>query len=114
MQQWLRRFGVDDDRIHVESFASNTWENAANIKAMLDGKQVSTLILVTTAWHMPRSVRVFNEQGINVVPAPCDYKVDRGPYDLRSFLPRWGAFADSCDGLHEYLGMLWYSLKRAI
>lgn len=114
MQRWLKRFGVAESAIHVEAAARSTWENAMNIKEKIAAQDVSTVILVTTAWHMPRSVWSFERQGLKVIAAPCDYKVEREPYDLRSFLPRWNVFSDSCDGLHEYLGLLWYRLKSML
>ena len=111
MKRWLIEFGVPEALISVESLANNTWENAANLKVLLHKQGINKVVLVTTAWHMPRSVRVFEMQGLQVIPAPCFYVVEREPYDLRSYLPRWTVFAESCDGLHEYLGMFWYRLK---
>ncbi|ATX81472.1 Uncharacterized SAM-binding protein YcdF, DUF218 family [Mariprofundus ferrinatatus] len=114
MQRWLKRFGVAEEKIHVEASSGNTWENAANLKKLLAENDISTVILVTTAWHMPRSVSSFRAHGLKVIAAPCDFKVSRRGYDLRSALPRWDVFAESCDGLHEYLGMLWYRLKGVV
>ncbi|ATX80232.1 Uncharacterized SAM-binding protein YcdF, DUF218 family [Mariprofundus aestuarium] len=114
MQRWLKRFGVAESAIHVEASSSNTWENAANMKVMLAEKNISTVILVTTAWHMPRAVASFKAHGIRVIAAPCDFKASRRGYDLRSALPRWDVFSESCDALHEYLGTFWYRAKKWI
>lgn len=111
MRQMLLRLGIPDSRIHIETEASNTWENAANLWHMLQGNEIYRIVLVTTAWHMPRSVRAFEQHGFHVLAAPCDYVVERKPYDIRSWLPRWDVMADSADGLHEYLGLLWYRLR---
>jgi len=111
MRRWLMEFGVTETAIVVEAMARNTWENAANVKAILEKNGFHKALLVTTAWHMPRAVQVFESHGITVIPAPCYYKVEDEPYDLRSYLPRWNVLADSCDGLHEYLGLLWYRLR---
>jgi len=111
MKRWLIEFGVAESRVHVESLANNTWENAANLKGILQQSGFSIAVLVTTAWHMPRAVQVFESQGIDVIPAPCFYIVEDEPYDLRSYLPCWNVLADSCDGLHEYLGLIWYQLR---
>jgi len=110
MERMLMRLGIDKSNIHIETKAKNTWENAANLRHVLQTDGIHTIVLVTTAWHMPRSVRVFEQHGFDVLPAPCDYVVERKPYDIRSWLPRWDVMADSADGLHEYLGMLWYRL----
>lgn len=108
MQRMLVHLGIAESSIHVETKANNTWENAANLQHMLKSGGKQTIVLVTTAWHMPRSVRVFEQQGFDVVAAPCDYVVKRSAYDIRSWLPHWDVMADSADGLHEYMGMLWY------
>ena len=60
---------------------------------------------------MPRSVRMFEQQGLTVLPAPCDDVVEDHAYDISSFLPHWHELADSVDGLHEYLGLLWYKVR---
>lgn len=111
IQRWLVRLGVPRARTHTETAAKNTWENAANIAIQLKEKGVEQIVLVTTAWHMPRSVWVFESHDVQVIAAPCAYVAQRGPYDLRSYLPHWNALAGSGDALHEYLGLLWYQLR---
>ncbi len=111
MQRWLLWFGVDQARIHMESQANNTWENAVLTQILLAQQNINSIILVTSAWHMPRSVWCFEQQGLTVIPAPTDYISKQKNYDLRSYLPSWSIFADSGDALHEYLGLVWYKLK---
>jgi len=111
MQRMLIRLGLPESVIHMETAAHNTWENAANLRRILNGKGISRIVLVTTAWHMPRSVWSFEQNGFEVITAPCDYVVKREPYDIRSWLPSWHVMADSADGLHEYMGWLWYRLR---
>ena len=111
MQRWLIRLGVPRVRTHAETAARNTWENAANIAVLLKQKGIEQIVLVTTAWHMPRSVWVFESNGMRVIPAPCAYEVGKEPYDLRSYLPHWNVLAGSGDALHEYLGLFWYHLR---
>jgi len=111
MQRMLMRLGLPASAIHVETQANNTWENAANLHKALKSAGVKNIVLVTTAWHMPRAVWSFERQGFEVIAAPCDYVVRREPYDVRSWLPRWDVMADSADGLHEYLGLMWYRLR---
>jgi len=113
MRRWLIQMGVPADLVHAETAANNTWENAANIKAMMQNKGIEHVVLVTSAYHMPRSVWVFKQQGVEVIPAPCAYIAEREPYDIRSFLPRWNVLADSSDALHEYLGFMWYQVRYA-
>ncbi len=111
MKRWLVRLGVPEARVHAETAANNTWENAARIRAMMQDAGIRRVLLVTSAIHMPRSVWAFERQGVEVIPAPCAFIAEREPYDLRSWLPRWNVLADSGDALHEYLGILWYRLR---
>ncbi|MDQ6967453.1 MAG: YdcF family protein [Mariprofundaceae bacterium] len=108
MNRWLIKFGVDPKHVFREDTAKTTAENAANIKRILQKKNINKIILVTTAWHMPRSVHVFKSQGLDVIPAPCAYVAKLGDYNILSFLPQAHVLADSSDALHEYLGILWY------
>ena len=111
MARWLVKFGVPKLLVHAEISARTTWENAGNIKLALQKQGISTLILVTSAWHMPRAVWCFRAHGLNVIPAPCAYLAERGSYDIRSYLPRWNVLDDSGQALREYLGLFWYHLR---
>jgi len=111
MRRWLIRLGVAEDKVFAESHANNTWQNAMYIKELLAKKGIKNIILVTSAWHMPRSVWCFESQGLHVIPAPTDYVTSQQSYDIRSFLPRWTVFSDSGQALYEYLGLCWYHLK---
>jgi len=110
MKQKLIWLGVPETSIHIENQANTTWDNAIFTKALLKQKDITTIILVTSALHMPRSVWCFKMQGIQVITAPTDYLTERD-YDLRSFLPRWNVLSDSSAALHEYLGYFWYKIK---
>ncbi|MFC1542484.1 YdcF family protein [Pseudomonadota bacterium] len=111
MRRWLLRLGLKEGLVHAESASNNTWENAAFMKKMLASKGVSRVVLVTSAWHMPRAVWCFESHGFEVFPAPTDYLTEQKSYDLRSYLPRWTVLSDSGQALHEYLGLLWYRLR---
>jgi len=113
MRRWLIRLGVSRDRVHADTFARNTWENAVYVRRLLERAGIDTVILVTSAVHMPRAVFCFEKQGLKVIAAPCAYRIARLPRDLRSYLPHWRTLADSGDALHEYLGYLWYWLRYA-
>jgi len=111
MRRWLIRLGVPPQRVHAETAAANTWENAVRIRKMLATAGIRRVVLVTSAWHMPRAVWCFRKQHLEVVPAPTDYKSRQDGYMLLSYFPDWGVFADSGDILHEYLGLLGYRLR---
>jgi uncharacterized SAM-binding protein YcdF (DUF218 family) len=95
----------------VEDSSDNTMENARNSVAILQRGGISSIYLVTHAWHMPRAVHSFEATDIEIVPAPTAYTT-RYRTDLLAFLPRTESLQDSKLFLHELIGMLWYKLKN--
>src|SRR3989339_29838 len=105
-------FGVDSRKILIEPESKNTYENAVNVKKLLEKYNLKpAIILVTSAYHMHRSVAVFNKQGFTVYPAPTDYYQDENfQFKFYMFFPDSGALGMSTLVLHEYYGMLGYKL----
>ena len=114
MRRWLVANGVNPALLHAENGSNNTWQNAALLKPLLRSADVRRVILVTTAWHMPRAVWSFEQAGIVVVPAPCDYSSSQRRYTILDWFPDAGVFADSADALHEYLGLCYYRLRYGV
>lgn len=94
-----------------ETQSRNTAENAERSAAILRAAGVKRVLLVTQAFHMPRAVRLFRAAGIEVVPAPTQFKAGSEsslrPTDL---LPGIAALHNSYYALHEWLGMAWLAL----
>jgi len=104
--RFLVRLGMERGRILEEGESRNTWENALFVGKTYGAKRV---ILVTSAYHMPRSVWCFERNGIAVVPAPADFRADRGAsLVIADLLPSMHALEESYLALHEYLGILSY------
>jgi uncharacterized SAM-binding protein YcdF (DUF218 family) len=99
--------GLDMSRIVFERESRNTIENAALSKALVAPEPGEKWVLITTAWHMSRSVGVFCKLGWNVVPYPVDFQTNPG-HLLRI---DWG-FADHLENLvtavKEWLGLAAY------
>lgn len=72
--QAFEDLGVSKSRIELERDARNTAENAANAKAMASPKQAERWLLVTSAYHMPRSFELFRKVGFVVEPVPTDWQ----------------------------------------
>jgi len=113
MRRWLIAHGLNKDHVFAETKANNTWENAKYVQSLLAKQGVSDVVLVTSAWHMPRSVWCFESQGLQVIPAPTDYLTKQGRYDVRSYLPSGDALHESIWALHEYLGLWFYRWRYA-
>jgi uncharacterized SAM-binding protein YcdF (DUF218 family) len=72
----LLKNGIPKEAIVLESNSRNTYENALFTKRMVDSMQLKgTLVLITSAEHMPRSIKVFKKAGFTIQPYPCDYNV---------------------------------------
>ena len=69
----LADVGVPVDRMIFEDKSRNTHENAINAAALVHPKPQEKWLLVTSAFHMPRSIASFRKAGWNVYPAPTDY-----------------------------------------
>ena len=58
----------------LENRSRNTDENARFARDMVNPQPGQTWLLVTSAFHMPRSVLLFEKAGFEVVPWPADYR----------------------------------------
>ncbi len=94
----------------TEDESDNTLENARYSYQLLQKSGIKRIYLVTHAWHMPRAMRVFQQAGFDVVPAPTAFTT-RYQTDLLAFVPRAEALRDSKIFMHELIGSLWYRLK---
>jgi len=99
--------GFPFDRIILESRSRNTWENARETAIFGFDK----VVLITSAYHVKRSIYCFNRHGVSVIAAPTDYKCDRGrKYDFFSFMPTISDLFNSYLALHEYIGLFIYKV----
>jgi uncharacterized SAM-binding protein YcdF (DUF218 family) len=80
----FERLRVAKDRLLMERQSRNTLENAEFSKAMLNPKPGERWLLVTSAYHMPRSIGAFRKVGFAVEPYPVDWRTG-GPRDLLKF-----------------------------
>jgi len=94
-----------------EEQSLNTAGNATYSADILKENGIDSIFLVTSAWHMPRSVMVFEQQGLNVTPAPTIFVDDEDKLALIDYLPSAGALYKTRVALHEYLGLVWYKLR---
>ena len=102
----LRRWGIDADRIVVESQSRNTHENAVESARIVRERGWTNLLLVTSAFHLPRAVGCFRAVGLDVATLPVDYRVTDSP--AWSFLPRAMALERSSAAVREAMGRLIY------
>ncbi len=107
MRELLLNLRIPDKRIVIEGESQNTFENAKGIQRL---RLRPPLILITSASHMGRALRVFEGLGMNPLPAPCDFKARWSMEDPLRFLPSERALATSTAAIYEYVGTWWYAL----
>ena len=104
--------GVPADHVFVTSEVGNTADEARTVRALMRERGWQSIILVTSAWHMPRAARLFQKAGVRFVPFPVDYQVDPDErLTLLDFLPRAEALQKTEYALREWYGVLYYALR---
>jgi len=110
MRDVLASQGIPESRIELESTSRNTYENAVETKRLAQPEPGETWILITSAWHMPRSVGCFRSVGWTVLPYPVDYQTTREPgrrptFQLRHELDRFDTATREWAGLAVYAAL---------
>ena len=111
LRQRAIAIGVPADAVVSTDKVRNTAEEAEAVAAMLPTG--STILLVTSAFHMPRSRRLFERQGLTVLPFPVDFQASGAwaGHPLRDplrYLPTAGGLASSSRALREAIGRTIY------
>jgi uncharacterized SAM-binding protein YcdF (DUF218 family) len=113
MKRWAERLGVSKEVIVVEDLSRTTYENAIETKRLLGPVSI---VLVTSASHLPRATALFRKQGFRVRPMPCDFFVQNRPEDTLKrldpfdILPNQGAIEQTTGAVTEWTGMAVYWL----
>jgi len=113
MKRWAIRLGVPESATKIDAEARNTYENATGTKRLLGP---ASILLVSSASHLPRAVPVFAKQGFRVTPAPCDYISQNLPReswnDVKPFhvIPNDIALQHTREAVAEVAGIVIYWL----
>ena len=106
----LESFGVAHDRVMLEGDSRTTAENAIFTRRLIQPKPGELWLLVTSAFHMPRSIGAFRKAGFDVEAYPVDWRT-RGWIDaMTSFNHLSAGLARSDVAAHEWTGLLAYWL----
>jgi uncharacterized SAM-binding protein YcdF (DUF218 family) len=111
MQKLAKRLGVPEGAIVLDTESRSTYENAVQAKRILGPVSV---LLVTSASHVPRAAALFRKQGFHVTAYPCGFLVkdqpggrwDGNPFDL---IPSAEALHRSAIAISEIAGIVVYS-----
>ena len=106
-------FGIEPNKILTTRPVSNTMDESKAVKSMLGNKK-STILLVTSAFHMKRAKKLNEKESINVIPYPVDFQSSKyfgrrkflNPYNI---FPNASSLHSSSRAIREIMGRLRYN-----
>lgn len=119
MAELMVFMGVPKDAILQDPESLNTRQNAVNVQQIVEREQIEgPLLLVTSGFHMPRSMAIFRKLGMEAIPAPTDFLVAEGDTlkstaqaRLLSLLPEVENLWLTTKAIKEYIGFVIYWMK---
>ncbi|HHP7229435.1 MAG TPA: YdcF family protein, partial [Xenococcaceae cyanobacterium] len=120
MSEILQLIGVPAAAIIEEGNSFNTYQNAIYTQKILEEKNLERILLVTSAFHLPRSLLIFRRLGIDAIAAPTDFLVSEQELTavnhsleskILSFFPEPNSLTRTTLFIKEYLGTLIYRLR---
>jgi uncharacterized SAM-binding protein YcdF (DUF218 family) len=94
----------------VEAKSADTWENARLSADILRPEGITSVYVVTNAWHLRRAILAFQGTGLTATAYPTSMDDPPGP-ELSDFLPRSSGWQTGFYAVHEWIGYAWYKLR---
>tara|TARA_X000000368_G_scaffold397667_1_gene367024 strand:- start:1238 stop:1990 length:753 start_codon:yes stop_codon:yes gene_type:complete len=101
--------GISENDIILTDIVKNTEAEAKSIKKLLDKND--KIILVTSAFHMPRAKKIFEANGINTMPFAVDFRSKFSKTTFLNFIPSAGSFGSTSYFVKEMMGRAYYNIK---
>jgi len=114
MKEWAVRLGVPSEAVLVNDQTRTTYEDAVGTKRVLGN--ATSIVLVTSAYHIPRAMALFKKQGFEVMPYACGFHSKNSLMDIGDeltifdFVPSSGALQQMTDVIEETAGIVVYWL----
>ncbi len=106
--QLLQQWGVPDNAIFFEDRSRTTEQNQTSVADLVRAEKINSILLVTSAIHMPRAQYLFRRLPASITPASADVLIrEQNSPAFFNYLPSASALKLSTVALHEYYG-LWY------
>ncbi len=105
----LVAWGIEPERVIAEERAMNTRQNATLVGSLMKERGLTTAVVVTSAFHMPRASGAFRAAGLTFDTLPVDFRM-RDPSRWADWLPRTQYLAATSQVLHELAGRWVYGL----
>lgn len=118
-KQLIQEQGLSEEKAYYENQSRNTYENVLHMKPMIEEFGLKTeagvlkpWLLITSASHMYRSAKIFQKQGLDVLPMPVDYQTANNlqwtEFDLEDGAHNWNIL------VHEIVGLFAYWIAEKI
>ena len=101
-------FGIDKNKILVSAEVKNTYDESLKVFQLIP--RGSSIILVTSAFHMERSKFLFEKQEFKVYPFPVDLKIPNNNLTILNIIPSLGAMSKTSLFIRESIGRLYYKI----
>jgi len=121
MAALLKLMGVPESALILQDQSQNTYEDALYSCEKIKAAGYKNVVLVTSAMHMPRSIKLFTKQGCTVLPAPTDYSITETAWQrtwhpsfeefIINLVPSYSNMSQVTKSMKEYIGMFIYHLK---
>lgn len=113
MEFALRNLGVPAEAIIREDFSRTTRENALFTKRTMAEHDINSVLVVTSALHMPRAMGVFHHLDVEsyAAPNPPQIVIPADDPNFNLYLPNRRALGASRSIIKEYLGYLVYYFR---
>jgi uncharacterized SAM-binding protein YcdF (DUF218 family) len=112
LAKFAESYGVLASQIIITKDVENTRDEAQAVREILTQNNLNKIILVTSAFHMPRASNLFRKEGIEVQTYPVDFKAGISSITPVDFFPSADAFYMFQFALRELIGRVYYSIKN--
>ena len=109
LKKFSIKFGIPEDRILLTDNVQNTDQEAKSVRKLLKTNKAN-IILVTSAFHMPRAKKVFEATNIKVIPFAVDFRTSIKKITIIDFMPSANSLKDTSNFFREMIGRLYYDL----
>ena len=100
--------GIPEENIFVTDKVKNTYEESVAVLKLIPKN--TSIILVTSTFHMKRSKYLFEKQGFNITPFPVDFKISSSYFTFLDLIPSVSSLQKTSTFIRENIGRLYYKI----
>lgn len=108
LKKALLEMGVAENNIIVENKSVNTHQSAVNVATILQQRDLSSSLLITSSFHMKRAKGCFVKEGVDTDIFPADFYGSKRKYTPEQWIPNPSALQKWTVVFHEIIGICAY------